>query len=355
NDNDFGLAGAGVTDNSVLGLISFKDNYSLDASDKDGKINLANYRTLGMFMPDAISSFEANGKTYIVTANEGDSRDYDGYSEEERVKDLTLDPDVYPNANVLQKDENLGRLKTTSADGDYDGDGDVDQIYSYGARSFSIFDAYGNLVYDSGNEFETLVGFFEPNLFNEDDGTFDGRSDDKGVEPEAVTIGTIDGYTYAFVGFERQSAIVVYDITDPASPEFVTFYNHRTVDADGEVHGDVSPEIIQFVSADESPNGENLLIVGYEVSGSVGVIQIGGELVSISEQLKEAARFKAAPNPTRSFIYFSEAISAQVFDMNGRLMTTFQNANKLDASNWEPGMYNIVTEQHGSRRFLKMD
>ncbi|MEZ4921308.1 MAG: T9SS type A sorting domain-containing protein [Saprospiraceae bacterium] len=353
NDNDFGLAGAGVTDNSVLGIIGFDKNYGFDASNSDDAINITNHPTWGMYMPDGIASYEVNGKTYFVTANEGDSRDYDGYSEEERVKDLDLDPTVFPNAAVLQANANLGRLKTTRANGDIDDDGDFDQIFSYGARSFSIFDAYGNLVFDSGDDFGVITSYLEPELFNEDEGEKDGRSDDKGVEPEAVTIGTIDGYTYAFVGFERQSAIVVYDITNPWSPEFITYYNNRTVNADG-MSGDVSPEIIQFVSAGDSPNGENLLVVGYEVSGTVGIIQVGGELTSISEEIRSNVHFTANPNPATDYVAFNKSISAQVFDVNGRLVKQFENQNRLEVSTWEPGMYFIKTVEYGTRRFLKL-
>lgn len=353
NDNDFGLAGAGVTDNSVLGIISFQRDYGFDASDRDDRVNITSHPTLGMFMPDAIAAFEAGGKAYIVTANEGDSRDYDGYSEEVRVKDLTLDPATYPNAEALQADENLGRLKTTTANGDYDGDGDVDQIYSFGGRSFSIFDAYGNLVYDSGQDFGTVTSIMEPALFNEDEGEKDSRSDDKGVEPEALAIGTIDGYTYAFIGFERQNAIVVYDITDPFSPLFVTYYNNRTIGADG-IAGDISPEIITFVPAAESPNGENLLVVGYEVSGSVGIIQVGGELVSISEELRGESAFRAFPNPTVDRIFFSQPVSGQVFDEGGRLVANVQNTAEMNVSDWPAGLYIIATEGQGKQRFLKL-
>ncbi|MEZ4951779.1 MAG: hypothetical protein R2784_20665 [Saprospiraceae bacterium] len=68
-----------------MGIISFNRDYGFDASDRDGKIIITSHPTLGMFLPDAIASYDVDGKTYIVTANEGDSRDYDGYSEEERV------------------------------------------------------------------------------------------------------------------------------------------------------------------------------------------------------------------------------------------------------------------------------
>lgn len=353
NDNDFGLAGAGITDNSILGIISFGNDYSFDASNKDNVVNISNHPTLGMFMPDAIASYSVNGMNYILTANEGDSRDYDGYSEEERVKDLSLDTIAYPNASALQQSADLGRLKTTTATGDYDKDGDIDQIYSYGARSFSIFDQYGNLVFDSGNQFATQTNTNQPTLFNEDDGELDGRSDDKGVEPEAIAIGTVGSETYAFIGFERQSAIVMYNITDPKSPQFITYYNTRTVDTAGNVEGDVSPEIIKFVNASESPNGENLLVVGYEVSGTVGIIQVGGQVFSIGEQLK-AAKFNVYPNPiTYGELQLSEEVSGKVYNELGQLVISFERTSRINVDGLNRGLYIIKTENMGTQRFLK--
>ncbi|MCY4325707.1 MAG: choice-of-anchor I family protein, partial [Betaproteobacteria bacterium] len=130
------IAAAAVTDVVALG---FKDHSQpgneLDASNKDGQINIRNWPVLGMYQPDALATYAVAGKTYMVTANEGDARDYDGFSEETRIKDLNLDAQSFPTAGQLQKDANLGRLKTTTTLGDSDGDGDFDQIYSYGARS----------------------------------------------------------------------------------------------------------------------------------------------------------------------------------------------------------------------------
>jgi hypothetical protein len=258
---------------------------SLDASNKDKTINISQWPVHGMYMPDAIASYRFRGRTYIVTANEGDSRDYDGYSEEERVKDLELDPEVFPDAETLQEKENLGRLKVTTANGDTDGDGDFDQLFSFGTRSFSIRDARGRLVFDSGDEIERMLaqelpGYFNSN--NDDNDSFDSRSDDKGPEPEGVAVGRIGKRTYAFIGLERVGGIVVYDVTNPYKPNYVDYINNRDFSVDVELPdgssnplaGDLAPEGLAFIPARRSPNGQPLLVVGNEVSGTTTIYQI---------------------------------------------------------------------------------
>lgn len=348
NDNDFGLAGAGITDSSVLGIISFANNYGFDASNKDSAINITNHPTLGMFMPDAIASYNVAGVNYIVTANEGDSRDYGGYSEEERVKDLTLNTSYYPAATALQVDADLGRLKTTTANGDYNNDGVFEQIYSYGGRSFSIFDEYGNIVFDSGDDFGQKIALEEAALFNEDEGEFDGRSDDKGGEPEAIAIGTIDGVTYVFIGLERQSSILMYDITDPNDVEFITYYKgNRTL-------GDTAPEIIKFISETDSPNSKNLLLVGYEVSGSLGIIQIDDTVLSISEEVLKND-FKIYPNPVvNANLKFNKTLTGVIYNVNGQEVKRFEEETSLNVSQFNSGIYIIKTQEHGVKRFVKM-
>ena len=274
NDNDFGLAGAGVSDNSSLGIIQFCDDNAIDASNEAEDIEIRNWPVLSFFMPDAMKSYEVDGKAYIVTANEGDARDYDGYSEEDRVGDLTLDPDAYPDATDLQPDEQLGRLNITLANGDYDNDGDYDQIYGYGARSFSIWDQYGNLVYDSGNEFARLIAQMDPDNFNsnnDENGSRKSRSDDKGTEPEAIEIVQRGDSVYALVGLERQGGIFVYNVTDPTWPYYVTYLNNRNFDVDATLPeaGDLGVEDIIFISEEDSPTGEPLIVTANEVSGTV--------------------------------------------------------------------------------------
>lgn len=284
NDNDFSLTGEldtetgllGLTDETapvVLGIIDFEGN-ALDASDRDGEINIQNLPIFGLYQPDAIAAYEVDGKTFYVTANEGDARD-----EDVRVKDIVLDPEAFPNADFLQQDEVLGRLEVSSIDGDIDGDGDYDQLFAYGGRSFSIWDDRGNLVFDSGDDFERIIAEELPEFFNstnDDNDSFDSRSDAKGPEPEGVVVGEIDGAQYAFVGLERVGGIMVYNISDPTDPAYVTYINTRDFSGDPEAGtaGDLGPEGLAFIGADDSPTGKPQLVVAHEVSGTTTVFDI---------------------------------------------------------------------------------
>ncbi len=231
----------------------------LDTSDRDGGINIQNWPIYGLYQPDAIASFTIAGQTYLITANEGDARDYTGFSEERRVGSLTLDPTAFPNATALKNNAALGRLNVTSTLGNVDGDSDYDALYAFGARSFSIWTSEGNLVYDSGNQLEQLTATLVPASFNSD-GTstsFDTRSDNKGPEPEGVAVGVIAGRTYAFIGLERTGGVMVYDVSTPTNPGFVQYIN---------TPGDMAPEGLTFVAASLSPTGQPMLIVTNEVS-----------------------------------------------------------------------------------------
>lgn len=277
--------------------LGFKDHSlpgnGFDASNRDDAINIANWPVLGMYQPDGIDSYTVNGTTYIVTANEGDARDYDTFSEEVRLGDdeYQLDPTVF--SNDLKDDENLGRLNLTNTLGDANGDGLFEQIYAYGARSFSIWEwdeAAGTLnqVFDSGDEFEQITAQSLPDFFNSnnDENSFDTRSDDKGPEPEDVKIAEINGRFYAFVGLERVGGIMTYDVTDPVNPVFVDYINNRDFMAEETLNGmtnpavgDLGPEGLLFISATDSPNGQPLLVVGNEVSGTTTVFSIQSQSV----------------------------------------------------------------------------
>ena len=196
-----------------------------------------------------------------------------------RVKDLDLDPTHFPDAASLQLDEQLGRLRVTTAGADTDGDGDIDRLRSFGARSFSIWTSQGQLIHDSGRDFERILGRADAANFNSDNtenDSFDSRSDDKGPEPEALALGTIEGHVYAFIGLERQGGIFVYDVTDPVAVSFQAYANTRIFSGDAEAGtaGDLGPEGLVFIPAADSPNGQNLLVSANEISGSVAIFRI---------------------------------------------------------------------------------
>ncbi len=275
------IASATVTDIYPLGYKDLSDiDNQLDVSDRNDAIFFAAWSNLkGMYMPDAISRFNIGGVEYLITANEGDARDYDGYVDEERAKDLDLDPAAFPFADILLRDELLGRLNVTTANGDNNEDGLFEELYAYGARSFSIWNAStGNLVFDSGDKIECAIAndpvWAAAFNSNDDELELKSRSDAKGPEPEGVTIGVIDGRTYAFILLERMGGVMAWDVTDPNEPIFVQYLNNRDTE-DGEL-GDLAPEGVLFVSAEDSPNGENILLVSNEVSGTITVIRLEG-------------------------------------------------------------------------------
>jgi hypothetical protein len=241
--------------------LGFKDyntaGNEIDASDKDNVKELKKWPVKGMYQPDAIVAVTINGIEYIISANEGDARDYDAFSEEVRVNKLTLDETAYPTSLDYQNDINLGRLKTTSTLGDTDGDGDVDIIYSFGARSFSVWSPNVNLLYDSGNSIATETLAATPDIFNNND----DRSDDKAAEPEGLDVLNINNERYIlFVGLERNNQVMVYDITIPTAPIFLSILSHE---------GDEAPEGILAIPASDSPTGNDLLVVTNEASGTI--------------------------------------------------------------------------------------
>lgn len=260
----------GTIDHSALG-------FGLDASNSTSGINIANFPIKGMFLPDALDHISILGSTYLVTANEGDSRDYDGYSEEERVRDLVLDSLTFPNREFLQNSLLLGRLKTTSANGDTDGDGDFDEIYTYGTRSFSIWDeATGDLVFDSGDLIERIISthpiYSEMfNASNEDSPEPKDRSDDKGPEPEGISVEYIDGNAYLFVSLERVGGVMAFNINVPSTPVFIGYHNNRDFATNGPDRG---AEGMIYIDAEVSPNGNGLLILANEISSTLSVYEV---------------------------------------------------------------------------------
>ena len=353
------VANARVTDIVPLG---YKDHgvegQGLDASDTDKAADIRTWPgVFGMYLPDAMAAFQAEGKTWLITANEGDARAWGednaaywagdaskGFVEEFRVKHLInakgwsgrAGDDLPPQLNALAKggllnptvfgycgaeagnpgecrdDNALGRLTIswtqgyqTNADGTpklYTAAGVADpvngdrlmydKLYAYGTRSISIWDEKGQQVWDSGDAMEQFLAsdsckagaarnipckdFFNSN--HEEGNTLDNRSDNKGPEPEGVTVGRIGEKTFAFVGLERMGGVLVYDVSQPQAPVQVDYINTRedwtTKDPSTVKSGDLGPEGLAFIPAAKSPNGKPLLMVGNEVSGTTAIFQL---------------------------------------------------------------------------------
>ena len=246
-----------ITDIFPLG---FK-NYNLlqnaiDPSDRPRQtppvISFNPWPVYGMYQPDGIAVLMDKNMPYLFTANEGDARDYDAFGEEVTVGELFLNGASFANPASLQMEQNLGRLTVTNTLGN-GGNEDYEALYSFGARSFSVFNGLtGALVYDSKNELEkkaVAAGLYD-----------DGRSDNKGVEPEGITLGVVNKRTLAFIGMERADAVAIYDVTNPVTPKFLQIL--QTGDA---------PEGVLFISEKDSPTKRSLLLVSSEGDGVIRV------------------------------------------------------------------------------------
>ena len=269
------VKGLGLKDHS-------KKGNALDAVN-DESINIKNYPVFGMYMPDAIAFCRIKGKSYVLSANEGDGREYGeddklSYTDESKVKSLKLDDRVFAGKQDILKE--LASYKVSSEDGDIDNDGDIDKLCGFGARSFTVWNDNLDLVFDSGDDFEKITAEKYPKYFNASNSKdkFDDRSKSKGPEPEGIEVAQIKNNYFAFVLLERIGGVMVYNITNPKAPVFNSYLNNRNFgplnDKKWEDAGDLGPEGVKFISADKSPNKKPMLIVANEVSGTVTFYEI---------------------------------------------------------------------------------
>ena len=227
NTNSFEkVVGLGVKDFSLAGN-------QIDPLN-NGAVSFISANVKGLYMPDGIATYEANGATYLVMANEGDFREDDG------------DRSAASTIGAVAPLNNLRVSNTDSSPGD---------LYAAGARSFSIRDSDGNLVFDSGDFLDKKAA--ELGIYD------DGRSRDKGVEPEGVSIFSIAGRKVAAIGLERttKSAVALYDITDPANASFLDMLV---------TDGDLSPEGLQAFER----SGKIFLSIANEVSNTTTLYSI---------------------------------------------------------------------------------
>ncbi len=361
---------------TALRPIGYQDHsqpgFSFDASDRAADILMANWPVRGMRQPDAIAAFDLpatlGGGRYILTANEGDAREYTGPGGLEEAVRLgnaayVLDPTAFPQAALLKNNSALGRLNVTNKLGDTDGDGDFDEIYAFGGRSFSILNATtGALVHDSGDLLERLTST-DPTfggIFNASNGATaaparKNRSDDKGPEPEGATTGVIRDTTYAFISLERQGGVLILNVNDPANPRLVQYVNNRSL-TDGT--GDQGPEGLVFVAGSNSPTGLPLLILANEISSTVSVYQIGlrGAVVTNARPgLAAPAALHCYPNPAtpETAVRLSRPVAGTLLDGLGRVVRQLPVAtDRLDVRGLPAGLYLLHAADGATSRLV---
>jgi len=352
-----------IVNKSIRGLMPLnttdhsKPGYALDASDNNGEVLIANWPVKGMHMPDAIANYSIGNTTYLVTANEGDARDYTAYTEEMRIGSgsYVLDPVKFPQADLFKANHNLGRLNAVKNMGDTDGDGDFDEIYVLGSRSFTIWNATtGAKVSDVGQDFEQIT-YADPKygkLFNasNDGNAIKNRSDNKGPEPEGIALGSINDTMYAFVALERVGGVMVYNISNPAAPVFVQYINTRDT---ATFAGDNGAEGIIFLHAKANKQNKHYVITANEVSGTLGVFEVKAYKPTTDIEQVELPNVNVYPNPVQQgTLYFSQTISGSMYDMAGHKVMVFSNANSVQTGSLAKGVYLLKTEGFKTQRVV---
>jgi len=327
-----------------------------DISDNNGQVLIANWPINAYYIPDAIANYTVGGNTYLVTANEGDEKEYDGLNERTTVgaAGYVLDPAVFPNAAVLKQSYNMGRYRVTNLNGNTDVDSEFEAIHAVGSRSFSIFNANTQqLVYDSGDDFERYTAANYPTLFNADheNNTPKGRSRAKGPEAEGVTLATIGGQTFAFISLERIGGVMVYNVTDPNNPTFTDYKNSRSTSA---YSGDHGPEGITYVAPENSPTGLPYILVANEISGTITIFEVNTTNLSTPEVNQPGNTFAMFPNPSENngLVYFNRAADIEVYDLSGKLLLSQKAAQTLNTHNWAAGLYLVKTAEGITKKLL---
>ncbi|MBK7425880.1 MAG: choice-of-anchor I family protein [Saprospiraceae bacterium] len=332
----------------------------IDASDNNSEILISNWPIHAYFIPDGIASYNVGGKNYIITANEGDEKEYDGLNERTSVGagSYILNPENYPQSSMLKKSYNLGRMRVTNLNGDSNGNGDYDQIHCLGTRSFSIFDAEnGELVFDSGDDMEFYISQHPDfsKIFNADheENTPKARSRSKGPEPEGVSMATLSDKNYAFVSLERVGGVMIYDVTNPAEPIFVDYSNTRSTSV---YEGDNGAETSVFIPSITSPDTKPYLIIANEISGTLTIYEvIDNNPVSVNNSEGKTIRsLNVFPNPATksSLVYLNRIADISVYDLKGNIVFHGENVSILDLNNWLPGTYIIQSTDGASAKLI---
>lgn len=327
----------------------------MDISDNNGQTLIANWPMKSYYIPDGVANYTVDGNTYLVTANEGDEKEYTGLNERTTIGAVTLDATSFPNSTMLKANNNAGRMRITNINGNTDADAAYEELYNLGTRSFSIFNAQTKtIVYDSGDDFEryTALAPSISNLFNADhsDNVKKGRSRAKGPEPEGITLAQLGGNTFAFITLERVGGVMVYDITNPNDVKFVDYKNSRNVSAYG---GDNGPEGVIFIKAENTTTGKNYVAVANEISGTISLFEVNTTNLSNDTFNLEPKTFVIFPNPSqKGIVYFNRIADYELYDFTGKLIKLEKNALTINTSELNSGIYLVKTSEGITKKLI---
>ncbi len=285
-----------------LGAVQWS-GIEVDISD-DGKakpVSTAPENIFALFQPDTLVAYQVDGKDYLVSANEGDDREYDAWEDLAKANDLELPNGQSALSPQLQKgllDSKMKKLRVLKDLGK-DSTGVYQTLTMTGTRSFSIWDEDANRVFDSTMTIESILASDYANVFNTrvddtddpkdiaelkadgiaysmiDDTAYfwegvDARSLKKGAEPEALALAKIDNKTFAYLGLEKQGGIMVFNITNPTDVSFVQYFNDIDYNALPAKAGDLAPEgTVTFMQ-----NNNHYLAVANELSSTVSLYSL---------------------------------------------------------------------------------
>lgn len=337
--------------------LGYKDygQSALDASDVKPSIDIRSYTNLfGMYQPDGMAFLAQNGQQYVLTANEGSARRTTGFNEVERVSRVPLDAQDFGNTFMLQRDTALGRLEVTTTMGNGN-DVLFDSLFTFGGRSFSIRDAQGALIWDSGDEFEQALATAFPQNFNSseaDNNSYKTQSDELGPRPELITVAEIDGVSYALISLAEMGGIMIYDISDAAQPVFVQYEILRdfSTPASDQQNNDLGISDIEFIDAFASPASIPMIVLSHELTGTITTYIVGSQ---VSNEEFPMPTMEFYPNPSTGIFNAPYPGDFSVFDSQGRLVKEFVDVSKIDLQDQPKGFY-LIKDEHGqSLRVIK--
>ena len=133
--------------------------------------------------------------------------------------------------------------------------------YAGGGRTLSIFDAAsGQLLGDTGNQLDAMA--HASALYP------DGRSDNKGSEPETVVYLELAGKPYAVVTLERADALSLVNIANPHKPLVESIVALREP---GDKAKAYAPEGLAIYRSDK---GKYYLLCANEKRGTLSVVMV---------------------------------------------------------------------------------